>query len=86
MIEFLMVHYIGLLVFYKELTHLIQKLKSLNETQGTKLDSNWIPIWILIRFSLIFDFIYIYIYIWCVDKSPIDKHNIMSMSLWIILY
>lgn len=40
MIEFLMVHYIGLLVFYKELTHLIQKLKSLNETQGTKLDSN----------------------------------------------
>ena len=37
--------------FYIELTHLAQILKfRLNETHGTKLDYNWIPIWNIIGF------------------------------------
>ena len=42
-LDFLWLIYITIFVFCTELTHMTQKLKKLDETYGTKLNSNWNP-------------------------------------------
>ena len=62
--------------FYTKLTHLAQISK--DEIHGTKLDSNWIPIWNVIGFYLYFTYYYYYYYYYYIED---EQNNYIAILI-----